>query len=265
MAPQRRAPGFRRLDDEQRARVRGCLGKASIKLPLPHFERFVRSIEASIARFRSAVPRRSFREAHDALRSLWRLCQRDDVSVGQVRARLHTLPKIAREQLERRARAVLSQVFPDEDIGNELLTWANRADGKQLLAALHLLLAEGGQIVHGRNRGGGKRSRPRLEPMLLGVVRGGCAPQHIGGAPVDDAARELVMHLAVDWLAATEQVPPAGRRDSKGFADLVHSVFQWLNLPSAEYGLRRYWKTLNEQKKRTARMSPEEQLCEEAE
>jgi len=58
----------------------------------------------------------------------------------------------------------------------------------------------------------------------------------------------LVMHLALDWLHATGQQPQKGRDDKRGFGDLVHSVFDWLEVTrdprqAAIYALRRYWDT----------------------
>jgi hypothetical protein len=47
-------PGYR-LDNEQRSRVRDCLGKERISLPQQRFEQFISDIEASINRFRIDV------------------------------------------------------------------------------------------------------------------------------------------------------------------------------------------------------------------
>jgi hypothetical protein len=49
------------------------------------------------------------------------------------------------------------------------------------------------------------------------------------------------MHLAIDWLTATEQTPRPGRGDQTGFGALVHHVFGWLGLATADQALRRYW------------------------
>jgi hypothetical protein len=51
------------------------------------------------------------------------------------------------------------------------------------------------------------------------------------------------MNLALDWLRATDTMPTAGRDGHGGFSDLVHSIFQWLDLPqgAATYALRHYW------------------------
>jgi len=97
-----------------------------------------------------------------------------------------------------------------------------------------VLSAEGARWVAGRSRGGGKRSAPRLEPM---------AARDRGGRPGNEGHQDLVMHLAIDWLIATDKKPRPSRTDSNGFGDLVHCVFQWLNMPdgSATYALRQYW------------------------
>lgn len=90
--------------------------------------------------------------------------------------------------------------------------------------------AEGGRVVEGRSRGGGKRSGKRLEPMIMGEVRGGGATRHRGGRRRDLAHQDVVMHLAMDWLTATGELPKPGRSDDTGFGDLVHSVFQLARL-----------------------------------
>ena len=136
------------------------------------------------------------------------------------------------------------------------LAWAENADGDKLVKALRVLAAEGAQIVVGRSRGCGKRSARRVEPMILGEVRGTAASKRKGGRPSEDARHELVMHLAMDWLHATSQHPGTGRSGETGFGDLVHSVFQWLlnnedgGSEAATYALRRYWDTMRRRKHR---------------
>jgi predicted DNA-binding transcriptional regulator AlpA len=105
------------------------------------------------------------------------------------------------------------------------------------------MTAEGGRIVRGRSREGGKRSGRRLEPVIMSEVRGAGTARHRGGRPTSEQHQLLVMHLAVDWLGATSEPPERGHSDGTGFGDLVHSVFQWLRQPdgSAIYALRRYW------------------------
>jgi hypothetical protein len=53
------------------------------------------------------------------------------------------------------------------------------------------------------------------------------------------------MHLAFGWLNATGEPPKPRRSEGTGFGELVHSVFQWLELPdSAANTLRQYWDTV---------------------
>ena len=112
-----------------------------------------------------------------------------------------------------------------------------------LVMALRALTSDGARLVEGRSRGGGKRSAARLEPMIMGKVRGAGPARHRGGRPTNDHHQTLVMHLALDWLTATGKPPKPGRSDNAGFGDLAHSVFQWLGQPegSAPYALRQYW------------------------
>jgi hypothetical protein len=242
-----------RLDDEQRARVEDCLRKEALSLPRDRLEQFIGGIEASIAHFRATPAEATFRGAHEALRDLWQLSHDDDPSIGQLRARLRTLPNQAIEQLGRRAREVIprrlagetigDQPFdPPERLGARFLEWAANADGQKLVAALQVMTAEGGQIVQGRGRGGGKRSGRRLEPVIMGEVRGPGTARHHGGRPTNERHQTLVMRLATDWFNATSELPKSGRSEGTGFGELVHSVFQWLELPeSAANSLREYW------------------------
>jgi hypothetical protein len=167
----------------------------------------------------------------------------DDPPIAILRARIQALPREAVDYVDRRAPSVIARLFPTEPPVTGFQQWAGTVDRAMLITATRLLSAEGGRIVEGRSRGAGKRSRPRLEPMIMGEVRGTGATRRRGGRPANEDRQALVMRLATDWLAATDEVPNAGRGDSAGFADLVYSAFQWLGLPegSATHPLRRYW------------------------
>jgi hypothetical protein len=120
-----------------------------------------------------------------------------------------------------------------------------------------VLTAEGATIVAGRSRGNGRRSRLRLEPIILGEIRGAGTRIHSGGAPTANGRHDMVMHLALDWRRATGEDPRRGRSDETGFGDLVHSVFQWLKLSkdpteAAAYALRRFWSLMRRRKDQAA-------------
>jgi hypothetical protein len=233
-----------RLDDEPRARVRDCLTKEGLSLPPDRFERLIRGIEVSIAHSLTSAPEGTFRSAHDALRQLWELSHDDDPRIGVIRGRIQALPKEAIEYVDRRAPIVIPRLFPGEAPINGFRKWAATADPAKLIPATQVLSAQGARRIEGRSRGGGKRSDSRLEPEIMGEVRGAGAVRQRGGRPRNAAHRDLVMHLGIDWLDATGNAPKPGRSDRTGFGDLIHSVFQWLNLPkgSAAHALRQYWR-----------------------
>ena len=119
------------------------------------------------------------------------------------------------------------------------------------VTALRRLTSDGARPVKGRSRGSGKRSAPRLEPTIMGEVRGDGTARHRGGRPRNDRHETLVMRLALGWLNATGESPKPGRSEGTGFGELVHSVFQWLELPdSAANALRQYWDTVKAVKAR---------------
>ncbi len=169
------APGYR-LGEEERARVRDCLAKAGVSLPARDFYLFVLDIEASIGHF-PAAPERSFREAHEALRTLWQCSREHSPLVDKLLALLRALPKEAIEDMSRRARRVIPALFPGETIEDTVfdpperlaagfLNWTATSEEKKLVTALRVLTSDGGRIIIGRSRGSGKRSRPRLEPTI---------------------------------------------------------------------------------------------------
>jgi hypothetical protein len=241
-----------RLDDLKRALIRDCLGGAGLLLPPDRFERLIRDVEASIAHYPAGASEDSFRVAHDALRELWHLSHDDDPPVGQIRARIAALPPQAIEYIDRRVPIVVSRLFRNEPSVTRFVEWAVNADPWRLIQATQVLTAEGAQVVEGRSRGAGKRSERRLEPVIMGEVRGAGAQCQRGGRPENAHRQDLVMHLAIDWLRATDELPKPGRSDETGFGDLVHKVFQWLDLPdgSAGYALRRYWSEVRRVKAR---------------
>jgi len=234
-----------KLDDEQRSRIRDCLLKGGIALDRDAEQRLSSKIEFSIGTFIEAKTKAhdTPRQTHEALRQLWSLAHEEDCPVGQLRARLHRLPRKAVEYLDMRAERVLPRLFAGENAEHGFLAWAKDAPREKLVRATAAISAEGGQLVS-RSRGGGKRSRARLEPLILGQARGKGGGELKGGRPRHQAPDELIMHLALDWNIVTETGPHPGRSDYRGFGDLVHSVFQWLKEPSAEQVLRRFWEAV---------------------
>jgi hypothetical protein len=130
-----------------------------------------------------------------------------------------------------------------------------------LIRATRVLSADGAERVEGRRRGPDRRSPPRLEPRILGEVRGPGSRIDYGGRPPPVARQELIRDLVGDWRRATGQEPKSGRSDRSGFGELVYHVFAWSGLSdsSAERALRRHWDEENERlavvKKRQARPS----------
>jgi len=259
------------LDDEQKNWLSTCLKKAGFSVGGEALDKFVIAVEASINAFRAEreEPKQTFREKHDELRELWLLAVDDDPPVAQIRARIQRLPAPAMAEINRLVWQVIPRLFepwpalarggsPEtEPFGEEVLreggfrAWANVADGKHLVRAVQLLGGSGAVIVPGRSRGGGKRSRARIEPFVMGEARGMPERENKGGRPSQlDRQLTLIGHLAHEWETATGTFPEAGRSDNTGFGELVHSVFQWIDEPGAGYALRRFWERIRYFEKR---------------
>ena len=242
------------LDDEQQARVIDCLRKAGVKLAPEVESKLMRDIGHSIQVWLAtrAVPSMTPRQLHDALRGIWLLADEDDCPVGQLRSRTRELPQQAIGYLCKRAHRLFPSLFPEGSGETGFLEWVRSASAEDLISTVRVLSAEGGRLVS-RSRGGGKRSRASLEPRVLGQVRGAGDGRQKGGRPEHGPQQDLIRSLAVDWIIATGKAPEPGRSDYRGFGDLVHSVFQWLEESSPDQALRRYWQDVAEAQAITVR------------
>lgn len=251
------------LDSEQRALIRDVVRRAGVHPASAVSHRLAGAIANSMRQYweeqsRTATRRRS----HDALRQLYYLADADCPAIGLIRALIQKLPGPAMDALSDRATNAWTRVFPEEVFPENLRTWAKKAPKEKLLELIRSFAAAGGAVVPGRSRGGGQRSRSRLEPLILGTVRGAQTPSITEGAlsktssqhrktplrgngrPQAKALDDLVMLLACDWLHATGRMPEHGRSDHTPFGALVHHVFAWLGLDKrnqASQALRRYW------------------------
>jgi hypothetical protein len=158
------------LDDEQKNWVRGTLQGSGFTASASEVEQFSTAVSNSILAFEREVNAADLpRDAHDQLRAIWTLVLRSDPPIGQIRAKLRSLPGPAVAYLERRA----TRILPDQRAASGSFTeWAQGAEACDLLPALERVIAEGAQPVDGRRRTNGRRSAPRLEPMIMGVARG---------------------------------------------------------------------------------------------
>jgi hypothetical protein len=235
------------FDEERRAQVKASLRKDDISLPPEQFDLLVRKVELAILSFPTATPG-TFRSDHDAVRGLWQLCHDDDPSPDQIRARIQNLPKRAIDYLNRRALRVMACLLPPEERDIPFPSWAASAEQEKLIEVTRAVTEHGVNVVAGRSRGNGNRSAPRMEPRIMGEMRGAGTRHHHGGRPRHEEQQELIMCLAMDWLRVTDQPPKPGRSDQTGFGDLCHCVFQWLSLPdgSATQALRQYWDTIKQ-------------------
>jgi hypothetical protein len=246
------------IDDEHRARIIDCLRKEGIQLAPEDETILFRNIDHSIQTFLTerCQSKATFRKVHEALCAIWKLAHDDDCPVGQLRARISQLPQEAVDYMDRRARHVIPNLLPGQDVEGGFLSWAARASPEDLIRAAGVLSAEGGQPVS-RSRGPGVRSPAKLEPRVLGQVRGASDGSHSGGRPKHASPQDLICWLATDWIKATGKQPSPGRSDRGGFGDLVHSVFQWLGESAPDQALRRYWGEVERGRIQTAKKESE--------
>jgi hypothetical protein len=251
-------PDRTELGEEERAFISRVLRQASIKPTKEILGRLIDAVQGSMAAFRQAASQGTRREHHDALRAVVRMAEEADPPVGMIRARIAKLAVVDVADAEERARRLWPRVFPGKRLESGLVAWSETAPEAELLDAVRTFSSDGGVVVQGRARAGGKHSKSRLEPIILGRARGAASPSRAKaepstgrrenqppspgiGRPRAEAADKLVMHLAVYWRLVTGLAPQPGRSDQTPFGALVHHVFGWLGLETAEQSLRRYW------------------------
>ena len=175
------------------------------------------------------------------------------------------------EYLENRAESL----WPSLELGpmfqSDLLTWAARAAEEDIKTVLIRCCAEGRQLIKGRKRADGKRSKCNYEPVILGSADGADGPRgplgpifvtnfnfwpspksSNAGRSSIDAEVELIMHLANDWYRVTGTFETGGRSDDSPMVELITSVFRWAGIKNAENPLRVFWAELKARKARSA-------------
>lgn len=244
---------------------RKSASKASLNQSNPLLDRsaalkLLERVDISVKQFRanSSNPVRH-RQIHDQLRKIWHAANNEKTSLAEIeKTFLHVSPTTLNE-LKRRV-TLRRKIGLDADHDNSLSRLMERVRGSsndnqakdnlnRLKSYLRLVSSNGAQIVDGRTRPGGKRSRQRIEPVVLGFSRGSVSSDSpappVGGRPENEAHFELIMNLALDWLYVTGRQPEKGRSDQTPFGQFVYAVFEWVQLKDPDYSLRAFWERYN--------------------
>jgi hypothetical protein len=201
-----------------------------------------------------------------ALLRLWKTAEKGS-DKETLQSLLENLPAGAVYYLEQRA-ARIGPSLNIKPIGNNgLLDWADTASNDDLIKLIIFCAAEGRQIVQGRKRPKGLRSRNRIEPVILGIADRATIPESnvfeekmnaqkhsppnkAGRSRIDEKITLIAM-LATDWIRQTGSVPIGGRGDASPFTDFVTSVFEWAKIGQPEHAIRIYWEEMKERKARS--------------
>jgi hypothetical protein len=236
------------LDPDHVLSIKDCLRMESIRLSPSQMSAFVSDIREDIATFEAAkIETTRFRKTHNQLQRLWEVAAGESPQLKSVQGAISDLSSDATAYVNRRFPHVMERLLGKRPKEVDFKSWARTASGEILAHVSRLVAAEGADKVRGRSRGRGKRSRPRVAPMVMGVTRGGSTGAPRGGRPNNELTIDLLMHLALSWLRATEKKPKRGRGDKTGFGALIFHVFGWLNLLNEErdesgvHALRQYW------------------------
>jgi hypothetical protein len=219
------------LDEEQRRQVSDCLKHVQIKLEPEKLRLLISDVERGMRQYRMSSDEASDRSVEEELRELWRLGNDPDSPIAQIRAAFCDLSPRARRMVTRKADGWLPLASPNAGYRGDICAWARRGPPELLVSAAATLTMTGANWVDGQSRGDGRRDGKRWEPQILGHVRGTEDKRPKAGRPRKIREFELVARLANEWERATGEFPTLTPKGSRGFAALVHAVFQWLGLP----------------------------------
>jgi len=234
-------------------------------------ERLLREIEVSVSLYVSQKAARfQHGEVRKSLLKLWKAAEKGEGKQILLDLLSSSAPGTI-EYLETRA----ERLWPLLELGpmfqSDLLTWAARAAEEDIKTVLIRCCAEGRQLIKGRKRPDGKRSKSNFEPIIFGSAdgadgpRGPLGPMFVtnfnfwpapkssnAGRSSIDAEVELIMHLADDWYRVTGTFATGGRSDDSPMVEFITSVFRWAEIKNAENALRVYWAELKARKARSA-------------
>ena len=251
--------------------LEGMLKRAEVKDRRSKAKRLLQEIEVSVSLY---VPQKSALFQYGAVRNsllkLWKAAEKDKDKETLLELLSNSAPGTI-EYLKQRA----EKLWPSLELGpmfpSDLLTWAASAAEEDIKKVLVRCCAEGRQLIKGRKRPNGKRSKSNYEPVILGSADGSEGPRgpmttmfitnfnfwpapksSKAGRPSVDSEVELIMHLANDWYRITGRLETGGDSDDNPLVEFITSVFRWAKIPNVNYALRLFWAELEARKARSA-------------
>jgi hypothetical protein len=207
---------------------------------------------------------RTDRDAYEALRDLFKLIEKHPDHTSKIRAKFSLLPKLAREEVLRRAEWRKDEFFRNEmPTWENLVYWVENCRDDELIEKLPLLIATGRALSFGQMRENGERSAPHIEPRILGRVGRLQRPDidwykpkidPTGGRPPKEALDTLLRTLGLLWLEATGKPPKRGRGKTSPFVGAATAVLKSVGVKNPETTLKRYWASIETHRKRESQV-----------
>ena len=187
-----------------------------IKAPPDAVTRFGDNVRSAVRAYFAERARTNWKAIAKEIGDLYRLTNEADrgseTAAAHLADRIGSIDQATRNCLEWCAYG--PRPFPSSD------QIRDRRTRRQAIRRWRNILSYGQDVVKGRNRPSGKRSRS-ITPLLR-------VPKSSRGRPIDLAARELVQHLALAYAEATGRRPPhrVNSRSQGPFFRLVRRCFK---------------------------------------
>jgi hypothetical protein len=228
-------------------------------------DRFFAELDQAIQTYHNdLLEERTSRDAYEALRDLFKMIESDREDDEKIRSKFSKLPKLAREEILRRAEWRKDEFFRNEiPTWENLVYWVENCREEELVEKLPLLIATGRALSYGQVRKNGERSAPHIEPVILGRIGRLQRPdidwyeqkiEPTGGRPPKEALDTILRTLGLLWLEATGNPPKRGRGKTSPFVGAATAVLESVGIENPKTALKRFWASIETHKNRESQV-----------
>ena len=216
---------------------------------------FMAGLDAALNHYAQAKHQTStYRDAHEALRDLFKLMEASQPDIRLIRSKLGSLPPEATAFLLRRARQRLRLFRKHPHLGRlSLIQWLRSLSDQELLRLGRSLITTGFAWTFGQRRSKNLPAKLRLEPYVMGYARrlkrpdiNWFVPQNEprGGRPHQTAIDDFMISLGLLWVELTGLAPKAQRGRKSAFVEVAFLALAEARALAPDTAIKRFFQLI---------------------
>jgi len=217
---------------------------------------FMEGLDIALAHYaRAKHQTATYRDAHEALRDLFKLMQASEPDMVLIRKKLGFLPQEATEFLLRRARQRFRLFRKHAHLGRlSLIHWLRSLSDQELLTLGRSLIATGLAWTFGQRRSKNRPAKLRLEPYIMGHARRLKRPdidwfvpqkEQRGGRPHQTAIDNFMISIGLFWVELTGEAPKAQRGRMSPFVEVVLLALSEAGASAPNAAIKRFFQSID--------------------